>query len=362
MPDFANLRKTLLCQGEPDRVPGLEYHVDKSIKERFLGREVKSMEDEVDFALGAGYDFVPLLFGMRLTLVERALAAQGSGQSHGHMKSARAHYSANQEEATTRLWAEEEAGLIPDLAAFDKFQWPSADDYNYHEIERLGELLPAEAKVIPVVGYIFAAAWMLIGFERFCFDLAEGGQLASRVIDKLGRLHHRVVENLLQFDCVGAVAMPDDIAYTHSLMVRPSVLREHVFPWHEKIGQLVRAKDLPYLFHSDGRYAAVIDDLIQCGYNALHPCEPASFDMLDLKREYGGRLCLCGNINLDSTLTLGTPEDVEQEVRLRISTVGPGGGYCCGSSNSVTDYVPLENYLAMLDAIGKYGSYPIGDC
>ena len=362
MPDFANLRKALLCQGEPDRVPGLEYHVDKSIKERFLGREVKSMEDEVDFALGAGYDFVPLLFGMRLTLVERAVQAHDSGQSQGHMKSARAHYSANQTEATTRLWAEEEAGLIPDLAAFDRFQWPDPDEYNYHDVERLGELLPAEAKVIPVVGYIFAAAWMLIGFERFCFDLADGGRLASRVIEKLGRLHHRVVENLLQFDCVGAVAMPDDIAYTHSLMVRPSVLREHVFPWHEKIGQLVRAKDLPYLFHSDGRYAAVIDDLIQCGYNALHPCEPASFDMVRLKREYGGRLCLCGNINLDSTLTLGTPEDVEQEVRLRIRTLGPGGGYCCGSSNSVTDYVPLENYLAMLDAIGKYGSYPIGDC
>ncbi len=362
MPDFSNLRKTFLCQGEPDRVPALEYHVDKSIKEQFLGREVKSLEDEVDFAMGAGYDFVPLLFGMRLTLVERAVTAHDLGQARGHMKSADAHYSANQPEATTRLWAEEEAGLIPDLAAFDSFDWPDPDDYNYGDIERLGELLPPEAKVIPVVGYIFAAAWMLIGFERFCYDLADGGHLASKVIEKLGQLHHRVVENLLQFDCVGAVCMPDDIAYTHSLMVRPSVLREHVFPWHGKIGQMVRSKDLPYLFHSDGRYTPVIDDLIQCGYNAIHPCEPSSFDIADLKREYAGRLCLCGNINLDSTLTLGSPADVEREVQLRIRTVGPGGGYCCGSSNSVTDYVPLKNYRAMLDAITEYGGYPIADC
>jgi len=72
-------------------------------------------------------------------------------------------------------------------------------------------------------------------------------------------------------------------------------------------GSVFGVWDLPYLFHSDGRYVPVIDDLIACGYNAIHPCEPASMDILELKRQYGGRLCLCGNINLDSTLTRGTP-------------------------------------------------------
>ncbi|MCR4415893.1 MAG: hypothetical protein NUV77_26050, partial [Thermoguttaceae bacterium] len=67
----------------------------------------------------------------------------------------------------------------------------------------------------------------------------------------------------------------------------------------------------------------------------------------------------CGNINLDRTLTLGTPEEVDEEVRLRIRTVGPGGGYCCGSSNSVTEYVPYANFQAMLAAIEQYGKYPI---
>ena len=104
----------------------------------------------------------------------------------------------------------------------------------------------------------------------------------------------------------------------------------------------------------------VIDDLIACGYNALHPCEPSAVDIAALKRQYGGRLCLCGNINLDSTLTLGTPDQVREEVKLRIGTIGPGGGYCCGSSNSVTEYVPFANYLAMLEATREFGRYPLG--
>jgi len=359
MPDFANCRRALLCQGEPERVPAVEFHIDAAIKARFLGRPVESIEDDAEFYLRAGYDFVPILFGMRRTMVERAAQAAETGQSAGHMKLSRARYDVNQPRESTRLWAEEGAGLITDRASLDEFDWPDPEAYNYHDVARLGEILPREAKVVPVVGYIFAAGWMLMGFERFCLDLAQGAPIAARVMQRLGELHVAVVERLLEFDCVGAVCMPDDLAYKTSLMVRPAFYREHVFPWHRRIGGLVRRKDLPYVFHSDGRYVDVIDDLIECGYRAIHPCEPASMDIVELKQRYGGRLCLCGNINLDSTLTLGTPEDVDREVRQRIRALAPGGGYCCGSSNSVTEYVPFENYLAMLEATRKYGRYPI---
>jgi len=355
MPDFANLRKAFLCRGEPARVPALEYSVDQGIKARFLGRPIETIDDEAAFFLSAGYDFVPVLFGMKLTLTQRAAAAGGPG----HMKPAEARYDANRQETSVRLWAEEGEGLITDEASLDEFPWPDPDAYDYGQLARLGRILPSEAKVIPLVGYIFAAGWMLMGFRRFCFDVADGAPLAAKVLRKLGELHHRVVENLLQFDCVGAICMPDDMAYATALMVRPELLREHVLPWHKRIGDLVRRKDLPYLFHSDGRYLPVIEDLIACGYHAIHPCERASMDIVELKRRYGGRLCLCGNIDLDSTLTRGTPAEVEAEVKTRIRTLGPGGGYCCGSSNSVTDYVPYENYLAMLEATRKYGEYPL---
>ena len=78
-----------------------------------------------------------------------------------------------------------------------------------------------------------------------------------------------------------------------------------------------------------------------------------------MKRKVGDRLCLIGNIDLSSTLTRGTPAEVEAEVRQRITEIAPGGGYCVGSSNTVTNYVPLENYRAMIEAAFKYGHYPI---
>ena len=103
----------------------------------------------------------------------------------------------------------------------------------------------------------------------------------------------------------------------------------------------------------------MLPDIVDCGFTALHPIEPKAMDIDWVKREYGRRLCLIGNIDLGYTLTRGTPAEVDAEVKERIRTVAPGGGYCVGSSNSVTDYVPLENYNAMREAAFRYGRYPI---
>jgi len=103
----------------------------------------------------------------------------------------------------------------------------------------------------------------------------------------------------------------------------------------------------------------VIDDLIACGVNALHPIEPKAMDIYKLKKIYGKKLCLMGNIDVGETLTRGNPETVDEEVKQKISRLAPGGGYCIGSSNSIPDYVPLENYIALLEASFNYGHYPI---
>jgi uroporphyrinogen decarboxylase len=83
-------------------------------------------------------------------------------------------------------------------------------------------------------------------------------------------------------------------------------------------------------------------------------------DINELKREYGARISLIGNIDLGYTLTLGTPEEVWEEVRQRIRDLAPGGGYAVASSNSVPEYVPFANFMAMREATFEYGRYPIG--
>ena len=77
-----------------------------------------------------------------------------------------------------------------------------------------------------------------------------------------------------------------------------------------------------------------------------------------MKREYGDRLCLLGNVDLN-ILTLGTREDVDEEVRGLIRDVGPGGGYIVTSGSSLAAYVKPENAVALSKAVQKYGHYPL---
>jgi uroporphyrinogen decarboxylase len=102
-----------------------------------------------------------------------------------------------------------------------------------------------------------------------------------------------------------------------------------------------------------------LPDLIDCGFNAIHPVEPKAMDSSALKARYGGKLALLGNIEIGEILTLGTPEMVAEEVRQRIRALAPGGGYAVGSSNTVAHYVRLENFKAMVQATRRYGQYPI---
>jgi uroporphyrinogen-III decarboxylase len=100
-----------------------------------------------------------------------------------------------------------------------------------------------------------------------------------------------------------------------------------------------------------------LDDLLALGMNGLANVEPNAMDIVELKKKYGRLICLMGNIDLHYTLTRGTPEETEAEVKKRIQELGPGGGYILASSNGLTAYCQPENVLAMSRALLKYGYY-----
>jgi uroporphyrinogen decarboxylase len=359
-PDFENLRRTLLQQGGTTHVPMVEFGIDHDIKTAFLGRPVETLKDEVDFWYEAGYDHVPIQTGLRTMFwpgysVSEKLADHGTETGLPLFRKAQTHYTLYQEGDRDMNWAQEGKGLITTHEEFERFPWPDPDAMDLWAFDEIRQYLPPGMKVIAVMGYIYTSCWWLMGMETFCVALFEQPELIRRMYDRIWRIQSRVAERVLACDVVGALHHPDDMAYADGMIVSPKHLRQFVFPWYRWCGALVRDHGLPYSFHSDGRLYTVLEDILGCGFNALNPIEPKAMDIVGLKQKYGDRLCLIGNIDLGYTLTRGTPEEVEAEVRERIRVVGEGGGYCVGSSNSVTAYVPLANFNAMREAVFKYG-------
>ncbi len=363
MPDFERVRKTLLLQGEPDRVPIMEHNIDRDVKKAFLGRAPQTLEDEVEFWMAAGYDYVPTAIGLRTAIrVTTGLvqASAGATDLSRALKISKTRYSVIEDEERERGWAEEGTGIIAGRAEFESIRWPDPEAMDYSIFEELERHLPKGAKAIASIGYIFSTAVRLMGFQNFCEKLVDDPGLVERVIDTVGNIQIKVFEKVIRMDVVGATWHPDDIAYGTGLMIAPKYLRKFHWQWYREMARISRSLGKPLIYHSDGNLDEALDDIAESGITTLHPIEPKVMDIVEVKRKYGHKLSLIGNLDLNYLLPFGTTEEVDAEVRRLIRQVGPGGGYAVGSGNSVTEYVPVANFNAMRVAAFKYGGYPIG--
>jgi uroporphyrinogen decarboxylase len=104
----------------------------------------------------------------------------------------------------------------------------------------------------------------------------------------------------------------------------------------------------------------IIEDLLATGIRGLNPIEPlAGNDLGELKRRYGRRLIMVGNVDCSQTLPLGTVDDVREAVKTCLQQAGHGGGLFIGSSSEIVPATPVENILAFYEACHEYGRYPL---
>jgi uroporphyrinogen decarboxylase len=145
------------------------------------------------------------------------------------------------------------------------------------------------------------------------------------------------------------------MAFKSAPFFSPQVFRDLVLPRYQRVREHIT---LPWVTHSDGNMIPLLDDLIGLGIAGMHPLEKGAMDIRAVKRDYSDRICLLGNVDLN-ILGMGTPEDVDREVRGLIRDVGPGGGYIVTSGNSLAGYLKPENVLALSEAVQVYGRYPL---
>ena len=211
--------------------------------------------------------------------------------------------------------------------------------------------------IIGQYGDIYTTVWEMMGFENFSMKMYEDPELISAMFAKIGELVVSMFETMASMDFVKVLWYSDDIAYSSGLMVSPDFLKENLFPYLKRIGALAKKRNIPFIYHSDGVLYDIMPDLIDdIGITSLHPVEPISMDMAELKDRVGDKLCLCGGIDVDQ-LCRATPDEIRDLTRTFINIAKGKGGWCAGSSNSIPEYVKPENYLAMIETVLKEGKW-----
>ena len=157
----------------------------------------------------------------------------------------------------------------------------------------------------------------------------------------------------LEFD---GVWINDDLGYRNAPLISPAMYHDLIMPHHKRLSDHFAKDGLKMMIHSDGNVGPLIPDFIEAGIAALQPLEvKAGLDVRVLKPLYGDRLVLFGNI--DARVLASTREEIEEEIRTKVTAAKQGGGYIYHSDHSVPSNVPFENYLFAVEMIGKYGRY-----
>jgi uroporphyrinogen decarboxylase len=141
----------------------------------------------------------------------------------------------------------------------------------------------------------------------------------------------------------------------------PKLFERSILPGIVKQAETIHAKGAYFIKHTDGNTWKIMEMLIEAGIDGWHGIQPSiGMDMGRLKENYGDKICFFGGVNCE-TLIAGSPDDVRMEVRAAIDQAAPGGGLVVTSGNVLQPGVVLENYMAGLKMVKKYGKYPIGD-
>jgi uroporphyrinogen decarboxylase len=223
----------------------------------------------------------------------------------------------------------------------------------YHDAECLVRNYGRDYFLVGVtVTTIFETAWALRGLERMMMDLVENVELAEAILDIPFQYHLAAAKRLVQIG-VDMIWTGDDIGAQSAMVLSPAMWRRIFKPRMARFfAELKRINpNVKIAYHSDGVIQPIIPDLIEIGLDVLNPIQPACIDPAWLKHQYGDKLCFWGSVDEQHTLPFGSPQDVRDEVRLRLDTLGQGGGLIIGPTHHVQLDTPMENFWAMVDSI-----------
>ncbi|MBC8875031.1 MAG: hypothetical protein H8E44_36880 [Planctomycetes bacterium] len=242
-------------------------------------------------------------------------------------------------------------GMIKTRADFDRsFKLPSPTDADFVENARKFIAHKDDYCTCACIRLGIGATLLSMGLEAFAYAMADEPQLIADVHDGYADWTAQVVPILeeIGFDVIWAF---DDVAFNSGPVFNPAFYKEQILPKEKAVAATFTR---PLITHSDGDMAPLLDAWLELGQQAIHPIQTDVMDIDAVKRQYGDRVAIVGNIFM-SDLVDKEPADIELQVRQRIERIGAGGGYIVSSSNSLTDNMKPENVLAMRDAIRRYG-------
>ena len=350
-PDARGLVDCIMRRGDPQRVHHIELFLDREIQEEIIsryelagdiGRNDPYFEQKRQVVLQRflGYDYVRCGLDDWEMPLNRATVADTAqlGRADG------------------RRYMEEHAGPITSWKDYEEYPWPDPNAASTRTLDWYEDNLPEDMCLIGSGGFAHFAEYLtwLMGYETLCYALHDQRDLVGAIRYRLMEIYEGVMNRLLEYTRIKIFWGSDDMGFRSGTLISPEDLREYVLPGHRRMAQMAHDAGKPYILHACGNLGAIMGDLIDdVGIDGKHSFEDTIELVTEVHNTYGQSIALLGGIDVDF-LCRSDAEAVRRRVRETLDVCQAGGGYCLGTGNSVANYIPVENYLTMLDEGRRY--------
>jgi len=338
-PDFENVLKVL--RGERPERPTLgELFMNGPLYRRVIGSE-KTAE------LASRTD-------MPMSILERVYGYRALGYDYATVSASDFAFPRG-EAGQKHTRSLNDGALVTDRESFEQLQWTEPGACPSDRLEKLADDLPAGMKLV-VIGPsgVLENVIRLTGYEQLCLMVFDDPELVQEIFDAVGERLVRYYRDAVQYETVGAIWANDDWGFKTQTMLSPEDMRRFVIPWHARIAETAHAAGKPVIMHSCGCLDAVMDDIVNViGHDGKHSYEDAIKPVEEAYEALFGRIAVIGGIDVDFVCR-SSPEEVFARSRAMIERTADRGGYMLGTGNSVPEYVPDENYFAMLAAVWEH--------
>jgi uroporphyrinogen decarboxylase len=336
-PDFTNLLK-VLSNERPKRLPVYEHHIDAPFISKALGEELNpenlkahELPEYYRKVIGFWKDMTYDGFDFEAAICD---ILPGHGAIMGGM-----------------------LGPIQSRDDFEKYPWKEIplifkEKYSPH-FNAIRKTLPDGMKAYGGCGYgIFEASQDLVGFESLCIMQCLDPDLFRDLFIRIGdlwvELWSWVINNY--HDLFVFYRMGDDLGHKTSTMLDPDIIRQHILPQYKRVIDLVHLSGKKFLLHSCGRIFPLMDDIIALGIDAKHSNEDQIAPFMEWIEKYSSKIGLFGGFDLN-LLVLENPDKVFQTVLKQGTDYrAKAKGYGLGSGNSIPGYIPVDSFIAMIEA------------
>jgi uroporphyrinogen decarboxylase len=336
-PDYTQIQ-SVLHNKRPKRLPLYEHHIEDDFIAQVRGREIGLAGDSPQDYKAYYQDRIDFWMQMTYDAFDYEAAICDIFPGHGAIM----------------------GGIPGPIQTRDDFNKYPFDDlpavfwetYSPH-LDAIRKALPAGMKAYGGCGYgIFESSQDLVGYESLAVLQYTDPDLFRDLFVRIGDLYVELwTEMIRRYDDLFVFyRMGDDLGFKTSTLLAPETIRNHILPQYKRVIDLAHASGKKFLLHSCGNIFDIMEDIISLGIDAKHSNEDEIAPFERWIERYGQRIGLFGGIDVNK-LCLNTYDEVYQEVyHSAIKYRKSANGYGLGSGNSIAGYVPVDGFMAMIDA------------